>query len=297
MAKCPMCGGDLSPVDENKYKCNFCGYVCSGSEAPERKRSFSVSRASEGVNVYDDNINGVLEITCIEGNGYCSGSGLLISSSGLAITNTHVVTDRNNQPYRDIRVNIAGETVRAEVLVLGDLEGGSGDGIDLALIQLSRVPAKAKVIKFANFDKVRNGEQVYVIGNSLGDGSCITSGIVSDRLRVLSGKLLLMTDCAINGGNSGGPIFNIEGKAVGVIVSSRIKSNGEATEGMNYAIPAFLVEEFIDGKHSAAVIKDTSSYGRRTSNRAHYTNCPRCKSSNIDCQNGIYYCYECQLEW
>jgi len=68
---------------------------------------------------------------------------------------------------------------------------------------------------------------------------------VSDKRRQLSGHTLMMTDCAINGGNSGGPIFNSSGIAIGVIVSSRINRDGSATEGMNYAIPADIVLDFI----------------------------------------------------
>lgn len=79
-----------------------------------------------------------------------------------------------------------------------------------------------------------------MIGNSLGGGTCITSGIVSDRRRTLEGKARLMTDCAVNRGNSGGPVFNEAGEVVGTIVAVTT-----AAEGMNYAIPADVVLAYI----------------------------------------------------
>ena len=73
-------------------------------------------------------------------------------------------------------------------------------GVDLALLKLSKMPFRAKVLEFEDFSNVRIGEPVFVIGNSLGYGTCITSGIVSDKERNVNGKMLLMTDCAVNGG-------------------------------------------------------------------------------------------------
>jgi S1-C subfamily serine protease len=68
----------------------------------------------------------------------------------------------------------------------------------------------------------------------------MTSGIVSDKLRNVNGKNLLMTDCAVNGGNSGGPMFNSSGKVIAVIVSGIT-----GAEGMNFAIPSDKVLNFI----------------------------------------------------
>ena len=135
---------------------------------------------------------------------------------------------------------MCGENTEASVIKLGDCNHGSGNGIDLALIKLERVPSSAKVVKFENFDNVKNGERIFVIGNSLGHGTCITSGIVSDKLRNVNGRMRLMTDCAVNGGNSGGPIFNEKGLVIGAVVSGIT-----AAEGMNFAIPANEVIKFI----------------------------------------------------
>ena len=234
---CKICGGDCKEKNGN-YVCKYCGAVWQTKETTVS--STPVKSVDTGVSVYDKNINGILEIVCPTPTGTFSGSGSLITADGYALTNTHVVT-HNNVPFQEIIVRIAGETVNATVVKLGDNLGGLGSGVDLAILKLSRVPANASVVKLGNTDDVRNGEKVYVIGNSRGEGTCITSGIVSDRLRQVSGKTLLMTDCAVNPGNSGGPIFDEDGVAIGTIVSKRIDS-----EGMNYAIPANTVRQFIE---------------------------------------------------
>ena len=133
-----------------------------------------------------------------------------------------------------------GFTTTGHVVALGDKQGGFGNGIDLAIIKLDKLPSKVNSLSFADFEKVKIGQSVYVIGNSLGYGSCITSGIVSDKSRVVNGSSLLMTDCAVNSGNSGGPMFNSDGKIIGVIVSGITKA-----EGMNFAIKGDDVRNWV----------------------------------------------------
>lgn len=332
MIKCSVCGGEVDSIGNNQYRCRYCMHEFSGEDFRTETKSHVENRSNEGVNVFDKNINGVLEITCRFPGAVSAGSGLLIDRSGYAITNTHVVTN-NAKPCNDITVKIAGENVRASIVALGDNDGGHGTGVDLALIRLSSVPFNATVIELANFDQVRIGEQVYVIGNSLGDGTCITSGIVSDKRRVVSGKTLMMTDCAINGGNSGGPIFNRKGVAIGVIVSSRIKSDGSATEGMNYAIPSDIVKAFLNGHYSQTQLTGGAfemppkqyttcpkcgtavtvgsagncfcsncgnrwnrSIGSQRAAKKALAPCPKCKSWNTNVENGIFYCEDCGFE-
>jgi len=248
---CKNCGGDLKPIDGG-YRCIYCGkkYGSLDELRPKATARSAVSnysfgvpveqRAEHGADVFASNVNGVLEITWTDSLYRHSGSGFLISTDGFAVTNTHVVTHENGQSCQRVNVRICGENTYADVIRLGDNKHGSGTGVDLALIKLHHVPANAKVIRFENFDNVRIGESVFVIGNSLGYGTCITGGIVSDRLRNVNGKMLLMTDCAVNGGNSGGPIFNERGLAIGAIVSGITSA-----EGMNFAIPSSTIGFFL----------------------------------------------------
>lgn len=90
-------------------------------------------------------------------------------------------------------------------------------------------------------EPVRNGQKLYVIGNALGMGTCITSGIISDKRRMVNGKPRLMTDCAANHGNSGGPVFDEDGRVIGAIVAGI-----DSAKGMNFAIPADVIEDFLE---------------------------------------------------
>lgn len=240
MIKCKVCGGSCTSVGGETYRCDCCGNVFSPSDLPQKKTAVS-ARTDSGADVYENNIGGVLEIRWSDTRYTHSGSGFLITENGYCITNTHVVTSEDGKSCGNVTVKLKGETLSANVVTLGDYHHGNGNGVDLALIKLSRVPHDAKVLTFESSDNVRNGEAVYVIGNSLGYGTCITSGIVSDKERNVNGKWLLMTDCAINGGNSGGPIFNDKGLVIGAIVSGITSA-----EGMNFAIPAHTVMEFIE---------------------------------------------------
>ncbi|MBR5139807.1 MAG: trypsin-like peptidase domain-containing protein [Clostridia bacterium] len=258
--KCRECGGEAALIGENKYRCPYC--ACEFEGAPMKEQNTArdpqpqANNGSGGATVFEQNVNGVLEITWYPTPfSKASGSGLLIDSSGYALTNAHVVSDAEGRVVAgQLFIKIAGQDVKAKVVRLGDNKAGSGTGVDLALIKLDHVPMGAKPLTLASFDSVRIGEQVFVIGNSLGDGTCITAGIVSDKQRQIAGHTVLMTDCAINGGNSGGPIFNSTGEVIGVICSSRVKADGEATEGMNYAVPVNIAEDFLKGKHTAIVI-------------------------------------------
>ncbi len=255
IALCPFCGG-LLKAEGTAFLCPNCSTKFDSKEELEKYKmkehtsqatSASIvveKQADHGADVFDANIKGVLEITWSDGKCKHSGSGFLIAKDGLAITNTHVVTDQNGQSCKKVAVKICGENVSADVVRLGDQKHGSGDGIDLALIKLARVPQKAKPLSFENYENVRNGEKIFVIGNSLGFGTCITGGIVSDKARRLGNHVVLMTDCAVNPGNSGGPMFNEKGLVIGTIVSGITEA-----EGMNFAIPANEVLKFIRQSH------------------------------------------------
>lgn len=249
--KCIYCGALIYDSGDGKIVCPYCGgsfvdetIPAAPAPAVESQDSSNAS-ASNGADVFERNMNSILEITWNHPLGTVSGSGLLINKDGHALTNAHVVCNELHQPVNNLDVVIAGKKTKATVIRLGDDAGGRGKGVDLALIKIRTVPEKAQAVNFANFDDVRIGEQVFVIGNSLGDGTCITAGIVSDKQRTINGHTVLMTDCAINGGNSGGPIFNAKGDVIGVICSKRLKADGSATEGMNYAIPINIAERFL----------------------------------------------------
>jgi len=288
--QCKTCGGELVLIGDTYY-CQYCenAYKAQNTQDTDGKTKMSAEKSTtklsenSGVDVFEDNINGVIEITWSDERYQHSGSGYIISPDGYAITNTHVVTHENGESCNRVNVRVKNTETTANVITLGDSRHGLGNGIDLAIIKLNSLPSGVKVMKFADFSKVKNGERVYVIGNSLGYGTCITSGIVSDRLREVDGNMLLMTDCAVNGGNSGGPMFNEKGEVIGTIVSGI-----DRAEGMNFAIPCNDVIDFIQKNTRAVKIKKYS---------ASSVPCPRCKSTSTDVENGIHYCYSCDYEW
>lgn len=236
MVRCKLCGGECKER-RGEYVCNFCGATFTANEIAGKS---AVSATESGADVFEKNINGILEIRWQDSRYIHSGSGFLISRDGYCVTNAHVVTYDDGRSVGTVSVKICGEDVKGTVVALGDNAHGNGRGDDLALLKLSRIPAGVKVLDFEDFSNVRIGEKVFVIGNSLGYGTCITSGIVSDKERNVNGHMLLMTDCAVNGGNSGGPMFNEKGRVIGAIVSGIDKA-----EGMNFAIPSKTVTAFI----------------------------------------------------
>lgn len=247
--KCIHCGGSCAEIGNGKYECDFCGATFSKEELVPAVKKQSIpetKNTDSGVDVFDKNINGILEIMAAGKGGSWAGSGYIVSENGFAITNAHVAADEDGQPCRKMVVRVCKQEIPATVVALADDKAGRGSGVDLAIIKLAKMPTEAIALSFETFSNVHSGEKVFVIGNSLGDGTCITSGIVSDKRRVLDGKELLMTDCAINGGNSGGPIFNEKGLVIGTICSSRIKADGSDTKGMNYAVPCDIVQQFIE---------------------------------------------------
>ena len=316
--RCPTCGEEITSSVNGKYRCNYCGEEIV--EETKAQATVAEQHSSSGEDVFDTNVKGVLELTCDFGNVGAAGSGLLVDENGMVVTNAHVVV-ADGVPSRQIMAKIAGKYVGARIICYDEAN-------DLAVIKLDSVSRDAKVLKFGDFGKVKTGQRVYVIGNSLGDGTCITSGIVSDKCRLVGNKMLMMTDCAINGGNSGGPIFNESGEVIGVIVSGRLNSDGTDAQGMKYAIPCSTVQRFIGGTKEALkqmagqfelppkqyttcpkcgktaqkfpngrVGCSNCGYGLFGSRAEQKIVCPKCGSTTCDQINGIRYCYDCDHEW
>lgn len=241
--KCKVCGGNCISIGGGLFQCDCCGSTCSQSELEERpraKQSYKAQATGDsnlGADIFEKNVNGVLEISVKNGRA----SGYLISANGYAITNSHAVCLDNGRSCGQCNVKVAGETVAAQVIAMGTEHNSEHcSNNDLALLKLSRVPRGATPLKLGDYDKVRTGERIFVIGNSLGAGTCITSGIVSDKDR----QSQLMYDCATNPGNSGGPVFNSDGLVIGTHVAGT-SPNGMKVQGMNIAIPVSAVENFL----------------------------------------------------
>jgi serine protease Do len=163
------------------------------------------------------------------------GSGFVIDESGIVVTNNHVIAeaDEVNVVFND------GSRLKAEII-------GRDQKTDLAVLRVK--PTKPlKAVKFADSEKLRLGEWVVAIGNPFSLGGSVTAGIVSARNRdINSGPYdnYIQTDASINRGNSGGPLFNLDGEVVGV--NTAIISPSGGSIGIGFAVPAKTVIAVVD---------------------------------------------------
>ncbi len=163
-----------------------------------------------------------------------SGSGFIISADGLVVTNNHVVENAQN-------INIIDENGEEHVATLV----GTDRRTDLALLRIEGAK-DLPFVEFADTD-VRVGDWVVAVGNPFGLGGTVTAGIVSARGRDISANSygdFIQIDAAINGGNSGGPTFNLSGQVVGV--NTAIFSPNGGNVGIAFAIPADTVKQVIN---------------------------------------------------
>lgn len=248
MKICSVCGSTCKEVGGGTYRCLACGNEYKDAPPPAPTKVIEkvvehvvhdvVHNEDKGVEIFDKNINGVLEVRTESG----CGSGYLIGRNGYAVTNAHVVALPSGKSCRVCSVFVAGTWAEARVAAMGTEETRAHcSDKDLALLQLTCVPSKATPLRFADANALRTGERIYVIGNSLGRGTCITSGIVSDKDR--NGRIL--HDCPVNPGNSGGPVFNANGQVIGTHVANAVDGTNSRPQGMNYAIPTAAVLAFL----------------------------------------------------
>ncbi len=163
------------------------------------------------------------------------GSGFVIDPSGIVITNNHVIADAN-----EVMVIFAdGQKLKADII-------GKDQKVDVAVLRVK--PEKPlKSVKFADSDKARVGDWVLAVGNPFGLGGSVTAGIISARNRNIdSGPYdnYIQTDASINKGNSGGPLFNLDGEVIGI--NTAILSPSGGSVGIGFATPANTVQPVID---------------------------------------------------
>ena len=162
------------------------------------------------------------------------GSGFVIDPSGLIVTNNHVIEDADQ-----VTVTLNdGSSLQAKVV-------GRDAKTDLALLRVKpKEPLPAT--RFGDSDHARVGEWVMAIGNPFGLGGSVTAGIISARNRDINAGPyddFIQTDAPINRGNSGGPLFNMQGEVIGV--NSAIYSPSGGSVGIAFAIPSAMVKDVV----------------------------------------------------
>ena len=163
------------------------------------------------------------------------GSGFVIDPSGIIVTNNHVIADAN-----DITVSFTdGQKLKAEII-------GKDTKVDVAVLRVK--PEKPlKAVKFGDSDKSRVGDWVLAVGNPFGLGGSVSAGVVSARNRNIDKgpyDNYIQTDAAINKGNSGGPMFNMDGEVIGI--NTAILSPSGNSIGIGFATPANTVAPVIE---------------------------------------------------
>lgn len=223
----------------DKIKVNFDGISL---KSKPKDASNSKYNAEYAYNIVSTSVVGVVcyenEITTVE---ECSsqGSGIVITSDGYVITNSHVIG--NSKTAYLIQVIMAdGKTYNAGVV-------GFDSRTDIAVLKMDDAK-NLNAATFGNSDDIELGEDIIAVGNpgGLDYQNSITKGIVSAVNRRLSSSSLIkyiQTDAAINPGNSGGPLVNLYGQVIG-IATSKIVS--EKYEGMGFAIPSATAKEIIN---------------------------------------------------
>lgn len=163
------------------------------------------------------------------------GSGFVIDAGGTVVTNNHVIAEAN-----DITVVFNdGTELKAEVV-------GKDAKTDIAVLKV-KSDKPLKFVKFGDSERLRIGEWVIAIGNPFGFGGSVSAGIVSAKQRnIRSGPYdsFIQTDAAINKGNSGGPLFNLEGDVVGI--NTAIISPSGGSIGIGFSVPASIAVPVIE---------------------------------------------------
>ena len=159
------------------------------------------------------------------------GAGIIISAAGYVVTNAHVMENA-----KKITLQLpSGETFAANLV-------GVDEKTDIALLKVKN-PINLEAGHFGDSDAIRVGNQVFAIGNPFGLGNSVSLGIISAKERDIdkgSYDNFLQTDAAINQGNSGGPLFNMDGKIIGM--STAIFSEDGKNVGVGFATPSNVVK-------------------------------------------------------
>ncbi len=163
------------------------------------------------------------------------GSGFIIDAKGIVVTNNHVI-----KGAEDILVRVNGGKEYKVTII------GSDPLSDIAVLKME-TKNKFIPVKFGDSDKARIGDWVIAIGNPFGLGGTVTSGIISARNRSIGLSRyedFIQTDASINQGNSGGPLFNMDGDVIGI--NTAILSPTGASSGIGFAIPSNSAKRVID---------------------------------------------------
>src|SRR5467141_3798602 len=173
------------------------------------------------------------------------GSGVLVDTSGLVVTNNHVIEGADQ-----VKVSLADKRELEAEIVLKDARS------DLAVLRLKAQGERFPALELADSDALEVGDVVLAIGNPFAVGQTVTHGIVSAVARTQVGitdyQFFIQTDAAINPGNSGGALVDLSGRLVGI--NTAIFSRSGGSQGIGFAIPANMVRGVIASAQGGSAV-------------------------------------------
>jgi len=212
----------------------LCG-VCSAATAQEIKLEDVIEEVNPSV----------VSIVAENEDTQALGAGIVVDDSGYIVTNAHVTSGAQKITL----TTVEDETYAAELV-------GADEKTDIALLKATEA-LELKAARFADSEEIRVGNPVFAIGNPFGLGNSVSSGIVSAKERdIEKGPYddFIQTDAAINQGNSGGPLFNMNGEIIGM--NTAIFSNDGIDAGVGFAVPSNLVRWVVEQlKNNGKVVR------------------------------------------
>ncbi len=168
------------------------------------------------------------------------GSGVIVDSSGLIVTNNHVIAKAD-----EIKVILADRREFDATVLRAD------ERTDLAVLKIDAGSERLPALAFSDSDDVEVGDLVLAIGNPFGVGQTVTMGIVSALARTKVGitdyRFFIQTDAAINPGNSGGALISVDGRLVGINTAIYNRDSSGGSIGIGFAIPSIMVRAVVAG--------------------------------------------------
>jgi len=192
------------------------------------------------------------------GSQTATGTGFVVSSSGLIVTNEHVIDGAQNV---QVRVGEQGSPVDAQIV-------GADPNTDVAVLKIDQsAVGNAHPLALGNSDDLQIGESAVAIGSPFGLQGTLTSGIVSALHRQIqspSGAAIdgaIQTDAAINPGNSGGPLLNRSGQVIGI--NAQIATESGTSSGVGFALPINTVKKVVSGIENGSIGQPDQGQGQQ----------------------------------
>ena len=217
--------------------------------------------AAVGLEIYDSGMNkhnirvnqkatATILVYDKDGKGIRQGSGIFINSKGLLLTNYHVIKG----------MDISKTRAKLPSGAFYELRGikGLNEKIDIAILQFEATDTPY-VKNLGDSDKILSGEKVIAIGSPSGLENSISEGIIANPARILLGTKFIQFTAPISPGNSGGGLFNKDGKVIGITMAS-LADEEKSNQNLNFAVPINLIKDALNGTEKKLTEKSPDYY-------------------------------------